>query len=71
MTGEAKLALAGWEEEFVFLALGVLIDLDLVGIVTESQRPKRGPGGSLAPMSWVKVDMRYTGWIEKGIGKGF
>lgn len=50
--GEAKLALAGWEEEFVFLALGVLVALDLLGTVAKSQRPKRGPGGVLGLVLW-------------------
>ena len=50
--GEAKLALAGWEEEFVFLALGVLVGLDLLGTVAKSQRPKRGPGGALGSILW-------------------
>lgn len=53
LTGEAKLALAGWEEEGVFLALGSLLDLDRLVTVAESQWPNRGPGGLLAPMSWV------------------
>ena len=53
LAGDAKLALAGWEEEDVFLALGSLLDLERVGTVAESQWPKRGPGGFLVPTSWT------------------
>ena len=49
LTGDAKLALAGREEELTFLALDVPIGLDWLGIVAESQRPKRGPVVLLAP----------------------
>lgn len=47
LTGEAaRLALAGGDEMEVgiLLALGGLLDLERLGTVAESQRPKRGPG---------------------------
>lgn len=53
--GEAKLALVGWEEESMFLALGVLFGLDLLGTVAKSQRPKRGPSVSLASVWLVNL----------------
>ena len=48
LAGEAKLALAAWEDEDVFLALGSLLDLERLGTVEESQWPKRGPGEVLS-----------------------
>ncbi len=49
LTGEARLAPTGGaeeeEEDLVFLEAGVLWDLERMGTVATSQRPKRGPRG--------------------------
>lgn len=59
LTGEARLAVTGWEEvEVGILALlGVLLDLERVATVLANQRPKRGPGGGL--VSFVVVCFRF------------
>ena len=49
-TGEAKLTLAGWDQEFVSLEEGGLLDFDLMGSGVKSQRSNNGTAVLLARM---------------------
>lgn len=63
LTGEAKLALAGWEDEVVFLALGVLVGLERLGAGAKRWRPKRGPGGLFSFDGGGGLDVMCMGWV--------
>ncbi len=82
LTGEARLAPAGGaeeeEEDLVFLEVGVLWDLERMGTVATSQRPKRGPVGrgvSTAFWVWRMGELTHDGetggddayaWLDGG-----